>query len=94
MIGVVYNPHMGTPWGSYGAQAKALDQELALAVHERKPTEEIEAIMKRNWPLSLWPPAHHLDVCWLEEGTLFCVIHESGIEKVLLQEHMVKATKG
>jgi hypothetical protein len=86
-IGVIVSGGYGAGWSTWGCPEMALDQELAQAIHNELPYEEIEQIAKRNWPNEYMGGLHQCHVEWLDEGTLFRIEEYDGSESLHFPDH-------
>lgn len=85
-IGIVYSPGFGAGWASWGEDGQALDQELALAIEEKQPYENIAAIAEKNWPDAYQGGLDDCTVKWVDEGTMFFIEEYDGSESLRLRD--------
>jgi hypothetical protein len=84
-IGIIYSPGYGAGWSTWGDAGQALDQELAIAIDNSEPYENVEAIAKRNWPNAYLGGLADCQVEWVEKGTQFIVEEYDGSESLTFQ---------
>jgi hypothetical protein len=82
VIGIIYSPGFGAGWSTWGDAAQATDQELAKAIYDELPYEEIEKIAERNWPEAYKGGLKDCTVEWVEAGTRFAVEEYDGNESL------------
>lgn len=81
-IGIVYSPGPGAGWSTWGDADQALDQELALAIHNERPYSEIKEIANTNWPTAYTEGLKKAVVQWVDRGTIFKINCRSGSESI------------
>lgn len=81
-IGIIYSPHYGAGWSTWGCHEMALDQELAIAIHEGKSLAEIHAIAIKNWPNEYLGGLDDCVVEWVDKGTKFKIEEYDGFESI------------
>lgn len=85
-VGIVYSPGYGAGWSTWGVPEMALDQELAHAIQDGLPFEELEAIAERNWPDEYFGGLRGTRVRWVDPGTLFKIEEYDGNESITFCE--------
>ena len=83
-IGVIYSPHFGAGWSTWGDPKSALDQELAQAIENGASIEKLEAIAERNWPEQYQGGLGDAVVEWVDAGTPFRIDEYDGNERLVL----------
>ena len=81
-VAVLVSKGYGAGWSTWGAPESCLDGEIAQAILDGRPDQEISEIAERNWPGQYQGGLGDCVVEWVAEGQPFEIDEYDGAESL------------
>ena len=81
-VAVLVSHGFGAGWSTWGDEESCLDGELAQAILNEKPKEDILTIAEKNWPDQYQGGLMDCEVYWVEQGDAFRINEYDGNESL------------
>jgi len=81
-VAVIVSPGYGAGWSTWGEAESCLDGELAQAILDERPLEDLELIAANNWNNQYAGGVEDCVVQWVQEGQPFEIDEYDGNESL------------